>query len=277
MDRRAALLSTSTVIAVGLLAGCSPSTQPPAAPTAPLALPGDARFDYQLGGAYPPPYGTQLVVRDSTATPAAGLYNICYVNGFQSQPADRRDWLEQRRDLVVNGVDGQPLVDEKWPEELILDTSTEAKRKRLVEVVERGVKVCAQKGFRAVEIDNLDSYSRSGGQLRAEDNLALATALAQVVHANGMAIGQKNAAEFSAKGKQAGFDFAVAEECVQFQECGSYTEVYGDHVIDIEYTDNLDGEFSQVCGRPGTPKATILRDRKLVAAGDPAHVYQRCH
>ena len=51
---------------------------------------GNGKFDYQLGGAYTPPSGTVTVVRDRTAAIAAGLYNICYINAFQTQP-DKAD------------------------------------------------------------------------------------------------------------------------------------------------------------------------------------------
>src|SRR5690606_18115219 len=57
-------------------------------PTAMQLPPPNARFDYQLGGAYTPPGGVQIVSRDREATPAAGAYNICYVNGFQIQPGE---------------------------------------------------------------------------------------------------------------------------------------------------------------------------------------------
>lgn len=282
MSRHSALMAIGAMTALGLLAACSPSREPtgtatsPAPTTRPATVPVGAKFDYQLGGAYTPPLGTALVVRDSSAAPAVGLYNVCYVNGFQTQPAERTTWLEQRRDLVLSGVDGRPLVDDMWPDELIVDTSTVAKRHRLADVVGQTVKLCARKGYEAVEIDNLDSFSRSRGALTAEHNLAFAADLAQIAHASGLVIAQKNAAELSARAEQAGFDFAVAEECVRFRECDAYTDVYGDRVIDIEYTDNLNAEFTQMCDRPGTPKSTILRDRKLVPAGEPSYTYQRC-
>ncbi|WP_250983997.1 endo alpha-1,4 polygalactosaminidase [Rhizobium sp. CG4] len=47
-------------------------------------IPSRAIPDYQLGGSYEPPLGVTVVARDSTAMPAEGLYNICYVNGFQT-------------------------------------------------------------------------------------------------------------------------------------------------------------------------------------------------
>lgn len=263
--------------AIGLLAvscAAAPAEEVRRAPVAPL--PAGALFDYQLGGAYPPPAGTELVVRDSTAEAAPGLYNVCYVNGFQTQPDERAQWLEHRRDLVLSDADGRPLVDPNWPDELILDTSTAANRERLAEIVGQTVRGCARKGFDAVEIDNLDTFTRSAGALRAEDNLAFAAELARIAHSEGLAIGQKNTAEYAVEGKRAGFDFAVAEECVQFAECAAYTEVYGERVIDIEYTDAFDGDFGERCGRPGVPEATILRDRQLVPPGDPDYVYRRC-
>ena len=60
-----------------------PSDPPGPAPQLP---PHNANVDYQLGGAYAPPTGVEIVSRDRHATPAAALYSICYVNGFQIQP-----------------------------------------------------------------------------------------------------------------------------------------------------------------------------------------------
>jgi hypothetical protein len=244
----------------------------PPVPHRKVAFPVNAVVDYQLGGAYPPPDGVTLVVRDSTAEPADGYYNVCYVNGFQTQPAERDRWLADRADLVLYGADGSPLVDENWPDELILDTSTKAKRDRLAGLVGAVVRRCAAAGFDAVEIDNLDSYTRSAGALTVEDNLAFAAALAGIAHGDRLVIGQKNAAELGDRGRRAGFDFAVAEECVRYAECAAYTAVYGDRVIDIEYTDNLPAD---VCGAD-RPPATVVRDRNLVPAGEPDHHYERC-
>jgi hypothetical protein len=236
-------------------------------------FPGRAVVDYQLGGAYPPPAGVTLVVRDSTAEPAEGLYNVCYVNGFQTQPGERDRWLAERRDLVLSGTDGSPLADPDWPDELIADTSTPERRDRLAEVVGAVVDRCADTGFDAVEIDNLDSYSRSEGALTVEDNLAFAAVLARRAHDRGLEIGQKNAAELGTRARdEAGFDFAVAEECVRYDECAAYRTAYGDRVIDIEYTDNLPGG---VCDAD-RPAATVIRDRDLVPPGEPGHHYERC-
>lgn len=274
--------SLGVVTAALAVAACSVRAQPtevgevsvPASPAA-RTFPEGAPSDYQLGGAYPPPAGVTMVVRDSTAQPADGLYNVCYVNGFQTQPADRELWLRERADLVLFGKDGQPVVDPKWPDELLLDTSTVEKRAWLATIVGVTITTCATAGFDAVEVDNLDSVSRSRGALTVENNLAFATLLAEVAHDKGLLIGQKNAAELGERGKdEAGFDFAVAEECVAFDECGEYTAVYGQRVLAVEYTDNLPP--GGVCGEANRPRATIVRDRDLVRRGDAGYSYQRC-
>uniref|UniRef100_A0A0W0GD17 Putative glycoside hydrolase family 114 protein n=1 Tax=Moniliophthora roreri TaxID=221103 RepID=A0A0W0GD17_MONRR len=40
--------------------------------------PANAKFDYQIGGAYTPASDVAVVSRDRTDSPAAGKYNICY-------------------------------------------------------------------------------------------------------------------------------------------------------------------------------------------------------
>ncbi|MBB5069846.1 endo alpha-1,4 polygalactosaminidase [Saccharopolyspora gloriosae] len=262
-------------------AGDSPAVRPVSATqdTAPALSvpPADGVLDYQLGGAYPPPEGVTVVARDSTAEPAPGLHNICYVNGFQSQPGDRELWLDERRDLVLSGPDGEPVSDPGWPDELILDTSTEQHRTRLAEIIGESVEGCAARGFDSVELDNLDSYSRSGDLLTEDDNLAMAKLLADVAHGSGLAVAQKNSAELGARGKdEAGFDFVVTESCHRWEECGDYAAVYGAGVLDVEYADDLRGTFPEVCADPQTPATTTLRDHDLVGPDDPAHVFDHC-
>ncbi|MFD9739175.1 endo alpha-1,4 polygalactosaminidase [Umezawaea sp. NPDC059074] len=271
--RKAALACTAVVLT-------ATATQAQAAPSATAAVqlpPTPAVLDYQLGAAYTPPSGVTLVTRDSTATPAPGIYNICYVNGFQTQPEEKDLWLKDRKDLLLTDSSGKPIIDPDWPDEFILDTSTATKRTRLADITGTVIQRCAQKGFKAVEIDNLDSYSRSRGKLTASNNLAYATLLATKAHTLGLAIGQKNSAEESARARsEVGFDFAFSEECHAYDECSMYSDVYGTHVMDVEYTDNLRGTFTNVCRDPQTPKTTTLRDRYLVGPGNSAYRYQHC-
>ena len=93
-------------------------------------------------------------------------------------------------------------------------------------------------GYKAVELDNLDSWTRSGGSLSSASNMAFARLLIARAHASRLAVAQKNTAELATQGRRLGFDFAVAEECQVYGECDSYTAAYGRHVIEIEYTDD---------------------------------------
>ncbi|WP_308160866.1 endo alpha-1,4 polygalactosaminidase [Cellulomonas sp. GbtcB1] len=230
--------------------------------------------DYQLGGGYPAPDGVGGVVRDVTDEPEPGLWSACYVNGFQTQPGDRDTWLTDHPDLVLRDDAGDPVVDEGWPDELLLDTRTAADRAALAELVGAQVRACAERGFAAVELDNLDSWTRSGGRLDQDGAVDLAARLVAVAHDVGLAAGQKNTPQLGTRGRdEAGFDFAVAEECAQYDECAAYTEVYGDAVLDIEYTD---AGFAAACSDPDRPPSTIRRDRDLSTPDDPAYVFAAC-
>ncbi len=228
--------------------------------------------DYQLGGDYTPAAGVTVVTRDSTSMPAPGVYSICYVNGFQTQPG-----VTWPSELVLHTASGAPLVDPGWPDEHIIDVSTAAKRSDAAARLTKTIDACADKHFAAVEFDNLDSWTRSKGALTKADAVAFATLLVARAHQDGLAAGQKNTSELGRLGPdRIGFDFAVSEECDQFSECAAYTKVYGDHVIDIEYGDELRRPFAAVCAARSTPALTILRDRELVARGQDGYLFQHC-
>ncbi|GAA2245658.1 endo alpha-1,4 polygalactosaminidase [Herbiconiux moechotypicola] len=235
-------------------------------------LPTGERFDYQLGGGYPPADGVGIVARDSTDVPEAGLYSICYVNGFQTQPG--ADWPEE---LVLHDDSGDEVFDPGWPDERILDISSEANRQAIAAIQAETIRGCAEAGFSAVEFDNLDSYTRSGGALDLDSAVAFARLLVDQAHVSGLAAGQKNTPELGERGaSEIGFDFAVSEQCALYDECAAYTDVYGDRVLDIEYVEDLDGDFAEVCADPATPPHAILRDRDLAPAGAEGHVYESC-
>lgn len=269
MPQRLVAIAAAALAAVLVLVGAD------VASARSVALPPtDGSADYQLGGSYAPATGVTVVTRDSSSKPAPGVYSICYINGFQTQPERRAFWL--RHPGLVLTKNGKKIIDPNWPDELMLDTSTAAKRAKIARIIGRTIDACARKGFDAIEIDNLDSFTRSQELLTASDNRRLATAFAKRAHARGLAIGQKNAAEYARSFKKSvGFDFAVSEECYRFDECGRYTGVYR-HVIDIEYTDDLRGSFADACTAPNRPSLTVLRDRDLVRRGTTGYVYRSC-
>ena len=200
-----------------------------------------------------------IVVRDREAEPVEGKYNVCYVNGFQTQPGERRFWRQHWRLVLKRG--GKPVVDEAWGEWL-LDVRTPAKRRDLARIVDRWTRGCADDGFDAVELDNLDSFTRSHGLVARRDALAFARLLVKGAHRAGLAVGQKNLAGYD--GTRIGFDFAVAEECGRYRECDAYTEAYGDRVLAIEYRR---ADFRWTCARHGEQLAVVLRDRDVTPTG----------
>lgn len=234
--------------------------------------PTGAVADYQLGGGYAPESGVRIVSRDSSDVPAPGLYSICYVNGFQSQPGEV--WPTE---LLVSTTSGALLTDPGWPDEHILNISTAPARAKLLRRMQPIIAGCARHGFDAIEFDNLDSYSRSAGALTAAEAVIFAISLVALAHRHGLAAAQKNAVELAPIGATTvGFDFAMAEECFQYRECAEFSKVYGDHVIDVEYTDTLTTPFSAVCASARRPTSLMLRDRQLRASGSAGHVYRHC-
>ncbi|HMA96357.1 MAG TPA: endo alpha-1,4 polygalactosaminidase, partial [Polyangiaceae bacterium] len=231
----------------------------------------NAPFDYQIGGAYTPPAGVKIVSRDRKSQPATGLYNICYVNGFQSQPDEESFWKEQHPELLLRNASGAFVVDEDWGEYL-LDTSTADKRKALGTIVGGWIKQCAKDGFDAIEVDNLDSYSRSGGVLSQSQNVAMMRILSDVAHESGLAVAQKNSTELLGEVTAMGTDFAVAEECNRWDECGDYQQAYGNRVYVIEYRA---ADFKAGCtAYPGL--SIVLRDLNVSTPSSGSYVFEGC-
>lgn len=234
--------------------------------------PANGGVDYQIGGAYTPPAGVDIVLRDHTAKPAAGKYNVCYVNGFQTQTEAADWWHSKHSDLLLRSG-GKEVVDSDW-NEIILDIGTPAKRAALAVVVGEWIDGCADAGFRAVEVDNLDTYTRSKGLLTAEHAMAYAKLLADRAHARGLAVGQKNTVELGKTGKaRVGFDFAIAEECAEWDECQDYVDVYGNHVIAVEYSD---ASFQKACSRFGSTLSIVRRDRNVTTPGSSSYKFTIC-
>lgn len=255
---------------------CSPDDEPDASvldgSAGEFALPpDDAGLDYQLGGAYPPPAGVGIVGRDRNASPAPGLYSICYVNGFQIQPDEEDLWLNDHPDLILRDGAGDPVIDPDW-DEMLIDVGTPAKRGEVGDIVGGWIAGCVADGFDAVEIDNLDTFTRSGGRLDEEDAVAAMRLFADAAHGSNVAIAQKNSAEIVSRRADMATDFAVVEECNRYTECDSYTAGYGSHVLVIEYRR---GDFDRGCA-DYPDLSIVLRDRDLVAPPDADYVFDAC-
>ncbi|MFJ6569411.1 endo alpha-1,4 polygalactosaminidase [Streptomyces sp. NPDC091292] len=270
-----AAAATTALLFASALAGATPaSSTPTLTPTTSAAAsvslpPVHAGFDYQIGGAYTPPAGVSVVSRDHEASPAAGLYNICYVNAFQAQPGAESSW---DADLLLRDASGKIVYDGDWGEAL-LDLRTADKRQRVAAKVGGWIDSCAAKGFQAVEPDNYDSYDRSKGLLTKAQAKSYITLLSARAHSKGLAIAQKNAAELTGAHAQTGLDFAVAEECGTWDECDMYTAAYGDHVVVIEYTNK---GLTAACSGWGSRLSIVQRDLDVSPAGSSGYVRRTC-
>lgn len=278
-------ISMRRVLAItAALAGPVVSPEPASAVTwaAPAA---NATFDYQIGGDYPPARGVTVVTRDwfSGVPAAAPAYSICYVNAFQTQddepgvnrPDERSNWP---RHLVLDELGDDP----NWGGEYLIDLSTSTSRRQAAAWVRQMTDRCAAKGFRGVEFDNLDSWTRFDGTPLAgqvpfgrSQAVAYAELITDHAHSRGLAVGQKNTPQL---GRQTslqviGFDFAVAEQCGQYDECDAYTAVFGPKVIDIEYTNS---GFRAACSAVGRAVSVVRRDVLVSTPGRPGYRYASC-
>jgi hypothetical protein len=237
----------------------------------PALPPAGGMFDYQLGEAYPPPVGVSIVSGDRNAAPEPGIYNICYVNGFQTQPDERSFWTADHPDLLLRDEGGDLVIDPDW-DEIILDVTTPEKRAMLAEIVGGWIDGCGDDGFDAIEIDNLDTYSRSGGLVSEDDAVRFMRLLADRAHARGLAIAQKNSTDVVGRRAEMGTDFVIAEECNRYNECEDYTDGYGDQVYVIEYRRS---DFDSGC-RDFPHLSLVLRDLLLVGPSSASYVFDSC-
>ena len=163
------------------------------------------------------------------------------------------------------------MIDPDW-DEILLDVRTPERRAALAEVVGGWIDGCADAGFDAVEIDNLDTYARSSGLIREDDAVAFMRLLSERAHARGLPIAQKNSAEIVSRRAAMGTDFAVVEECNRWDECDVFTRAYGDQVYVIEYRRT---DFDRGC-RDFPQLSIVLRDLNLVAPGGAGYVFDGC-
>ncbi len=247
-----------------------PVTSTTARPQPTVELPPtDTWFDYQIGGAYSPHSRVGIVSRDwYDAEAEPGLYNICYVNAFQAQPAGsgnsaRADLLENWPSDALLGVQ-----DQTWDEEVI-DIRSEYSRRVAFNHVKQMIDTCVEKGFDAVEFDNLDTYYRFPNFISMDHAVAYARMLNDYSHQRGLASAQKNSAELIADGshRKAGFDFALVEQCSVYNECGVFADAYDNNVLAVEYRRQA---FNNGCGNPRWDFPFVLVENSSSAPGvDP--------
>ncbi|MEU1673466.1 endo alpha-1,4 polygalactosaminidase [Streptomyces roseifaciens] len=155
-----------------------------------------------------------------------GAKVICYVNAgaWEDFRPDHKAFPQR-----VLGEPNKGWKGEKWLDIRRLDV--------LRPIMAARFDMCRQKGFDAVEPDLTEGYrNRTGFPLSAADQLAFNRMLASLAHERGMAIGLKNDLD-QIPALVGDFDFAVNEQCAEFEECEKLTPFVkgGKAVFHVEY------------------------------------------
>jgi hypothetical protein len=194
--------------------------------------------------------GWNNTAAEVAALHARGLKVVCYMDAGTYEPG-RPDSSSFPASLKGKGVAG-------WPGELWLDVRPSGPSyAALQSIMLARFKVCQQKGFDAVEPDNIDSYQNNPGfSTTAADQLAYNRWLATTVHGLGLAIFQKNDLD-QVSALEPFFDGILDEECNKYSECSALAPYTAAHkpVWDAEYKE--DGE-STAAFCPGDMTAGIV-------------------
>jgi len=230
----AALGSAASPAGAATLPASTPSCPP--LPTQGIwhPAPTTAPWQWQLQGRIHKSVPACVFDVDGFETPAAtvatlhrqGAAVVCYL--------DVGSWEEYRPDAAhfPRSVLGRHY--EGFPEERWLDI---AHFHRFAPILEQRFRRCAAKGFDAVEPDNVAGWeNRTGFPLTAADQLRFNRWVARRVHALGMAIALKNDPR-QVRPLLPSFDFAIVEQCFQYDECDSYEPFVtaGKAVFEAEY------------------------------------------
>ena len=151
---------------------------------------------------------------------------ICYL--------DVGSWESYRPDAgrfpdSVKGARYEGYPDERWLDIRRIGT--------LAPILRRRFDLCRRKGFDAVEPDNVNGYeNETGFPLTARDQLRFNRWIAAEVHRRQMSVALKNDGG-QVEALVRNFDFAVVEQCFQYDECGDYVPFVtaGKPVFEAEY------------------------------------------
>lgn len=187
---------------------------------------------------------------------AQGIKAICYFSAgtWEDWRPDADHYPEE---IIGNAWD-------EWEGERYLDIR---RIDQLAPILEARMDMCAEKGFDAIDPDNIDSYGADTGfPLTEQDQIAFNTWIAEAAHERGLAAGQKNVPELTSA-LEPSFDFAVSEDCYDENWCADLDPYIaaGKPVFAIEYTDR-DVDFAEMCAAFAESEFSgVLKHRELDA------------
>lgn len=228
--RQRCLAGAVVLLSQLMLSGCmsadsDSNSQPTDTPTVPPTdtvessswpqFPSGLSWQWQLSGSVNTGYQVDVYDLDLFDTPAstiadlkaAGRKVVCYFSAGSWE--EWRDDADQFPASVLgNTLDG--WEDEKW---------LDIRSPQVLTIMKSRLDLAAAKGCDAVEPDNVDGYSNNNGlDLSAADQLSYNQAIASAAHERQLAVGLKNDLDQVAA-LQPWFDFAVNEQCHEYQEC----------------------------------------------------------
>ncbi len=169
--------------------------------------------------------GFETTAAQVAALHAQGKHVICYIDVGTAE--NFRPDYKQFPPSVLGKSNGWP--GEKW---------IDIRQLPVIEpIMTARFQMCREKGFDAVEPDNIEAFSNeSGFPVTAADQLTYNEWVAGEVHALGMAVLQKNDGEQTPQ-LRSYFDGALTEQCNQYSECPLFQPYLqeGKPVLNAEY------------------------------------------
>jgi len=177
----------------------------------------NASWNWQLNGSIKMDIDADIYIIDLFDTPKE-LVSKLHKNGKKViayfSAGSYESWREDAqlfpKEVLGDKMDGW---DERW-----LDISNP----KLHNIMSKRIKLAKEKGFDGVEADNVDGYkNKTGFKLKAKDQLSYNIFLSNEAHKNGLSIALKNDID-QIKELESYFDFAINEQCHEFNECDIY-------------------------------------------------------
>lgn len=176
---------------------------------------------------------------------AAGKKVICYFSAGSYEPG-RPDSSNFVKEDIGKELEG-------WPGEFWLNISSPAVRDIMVKRMDLAV----EKGCDAVDPDNVDGYDNENGLgLTRDASVEFMLFLTSAARSRKLSIGLKNSGAV-VDDVVGGMQFAVNEQCSQYQECADYRPFVDalKPVFRIEYLE-------------GAPEISVVQEKKSSVCGD---------
>ena len=191
---------------------------------------------------------------DTSATTVAQLHHdgrhvVCYIDGgtWENWRPDAKEFPKR----VLGKRDGN------WKGERWLDIR---QLSVLQPIMSARFEMCKDKGFDAVDPDNIDGYQNNTGfKLTASEQLTYDRWVAKSVHSFGLSVAQKND-NSQIQALHPSFDWAVLEQCYKQGWCGQFTPYTNDDrlVVDIEYGLSKSEFLQRACPKTKSYRETAL-------------------